>query len=88
MARLYSLGAFEILLWKLLAGDLMDWEKDLICKFLLQVHLHQVVFWLHHHASFPFPSHNFIQIGKFSSGVHVAKLSLTWCITLENTYCN
>lgn len=48
MARLYSLGAFEILLWKLLAGDLMDWEKDLICKFLLQVHLHQVchlIFW-------------------------------------------
>lgn len=42
MRRLYSLGAFEILLWKVLAGDLVDWEKDMTCKFLLQCHLKQV----------------------------------------------
>lgn len=42
MGKLYSLGAFEILLWKFLAGDLVDWEKDTICKFLLQCHLLQV----------------------------------------------
>lgn len=41
MGKLYSLGAFEILLWKFLAGDLVDWEKDTICKFLLQCHLLQ-----------------------------------------------
>lgn len=41
MAKLHSLGAFEILLWKFLAGDLVDWEKDMVCKFLLQSHLQQ-----------------------------------------------
>ncbi|KAG0579697.1 hypothetical protein KC19_4G117600 [Ceratodon purpureus] len=41
MRRLYSLGAFEILLWKLLAGDLVVWEKEMLCKFLLQCHLKQ-----------------------------------------------
>jgi len=43
MVKLYSLGAFEILLWKFLAGDIVDSEKDLICKFSLQCHLEQVV---------------------------------------------
>lgn len=42
--------------------------------------------WLEHHASFPFPVGNFIQIGNFSIGVHVANLSLIWWISLGNTY--
>ncbi|KAG0590844.1 hypothetical protein KC19_1G130600 [Ceratodon purpureus] len=41
MTKLYSLGAFEILLWKFLAGDLVDSDKDMVCKFLLQCHLVQ-----------------------------------------------
>lgn len=43
MTKLYSLGAFEILLWKFLAGDLVDSDKDMVCKFLLQCHLDQVL---------------------------------------------
>ncbi|BBN14040.1 DnaJ homolog subfamily C member 13 [Marchantia polymorpha subsp. ruderalis] len=41
MARLYKLGAFEILMWKLLAGDIHPTDKILIAKFLQQTHLHQ-----------------------------------------------
>lgn len=42
MSHLYKLGAFEILLWKLLAGDIVDWDKIRISKFLAQSHLLQV----------------------------------------------
>lgn len=41
MQRLYKYGIFEILLWKLLAGDLVDSEKIMIIKFLRQCHLSQ-----------------------------------------------
>lgn len=42
MSRLYKMGAFEILLWKLLAGDIVQNDKAQIAKFLQQSHLHQV----------------------------------------------
>ena len=45
MSHLYKLGAFEILLWKLLAGDIVDWDKIRISKFLAQSHLLQVVLY-------------------------------------------
>lgn len=35
MGKLYLLGVFEILFWKFFVGDFVDWEKDMICKFLL-----------------------------------------------------
>jgi DnaJ family protein C protein 13 len=41
MSHLYKLGAFEILLWKLLAGDIVDWDKSRIAEFLSQSHLLQ-----------------------------------------------
>ncbi|KAH7284662.1 hypothetical protein KP509_34G065300 [Ceratopteris richardii] len=41
MNRLYKLGAFEILLWKLLAGDLADSDKVSIVGFIQQCHLLQ-----------------------------------------------
>lgn len=41
MNRLYKLGAFEILLWKLLAGDLVDLDKACIVVFIRQCHLSQ-----------------------------------------------
>lgn len=41
MNRLYKLGAFEILLWKLLAGDLVDADKACIVGFIRQCHLLQ-----------------------------------------------
>ncbi|CAM6112927.1 unnamed protein product [Calypogeia fissa] len=41
MSRLYKMGAFEILLWKLLAADIVENDKVLIAKFLQQSHLHQ-----------------------------------------------
>lgn len=41
MSHLYKLGAFEILLWKLLAGDVVEWDKTRIAKFLAQCHLLQ-----------------------------------------------
>ncbi|KAI5070204.1 hypothetical protein GOP47_0014547 [Adiantum capillus-veneris] len=41
MNRLYKLGAFEILLWKLLAGDLVDSDKACIVGFIRQCHLLQ-----------------------------------------------
>jgi DnaJ family protein C protein 13 len=34
MSHLYKLGAFEILLWKLLASDIVDGDKSRIIKFL------------------------------------------------------
>lgn len=43
MSHLYKLGAFEILLWKLLAGDIVDWDKSRIAEFLSQSHLLQVI---------------------------------------------
>ena len=43
MNRLYKLGAFEILLWKLLAGDLTDADKSSIVGFIRQSHLLQVI---------------------------------------------
>jgi hypothetical protein len=42
MSHLYKLGAFEILLWKLLASDIVDGDKSRITKFLSQTHLLQV----------------------------------------------
>lgn len=45
MKKLHSLGAFEVLLWKFLAGDLVDSDKDMVCKFLLQCHLEQVLYY-------------------------------------------
>ncbi len=42
MSHLYKLGAFEILLWKLLASDIVDRDKSRITKFLSQTHLVQV----------------------------------------------
>lgn len=44
MSHLYKLGAFEILLWKLLSGDIVEWDKTRIAKFLSQCHLLQVSF--------------------------------------------
>ncbi|CAM6026456.1 unnamed protein product [Sphagnum balticum] len=41
MSHLYKLGAFEILLWKLLASDIVDGDKSRITKFLSQTHLLQ-----------------------------------------------
>eukprot|EP00250_Pteridium_aquilinum_P018104 c23944_g1_i1 orf=785-7753(-) len=41
MNRLYKLGAFEILLWKLLAGDLVASDKACIVGFIRQCHLLQ-----------------------------------------------
>ncbi|XP_024368115.1 uncharacterized protein [Physcomitrium patens] len=41
MSHLYKLGAFEILLWKLLSGDIVEWDKTRIAKFLSQCHLLQ-----------------------------------------------
>lgn len=46
MSNLYKLGAFEILLWKLLDGDVVEWDKTRIAKFLAQCHLLQVSFSL------------------------------------------
>lgn len=46
MNRLYKLGAFEILLWKLLAGDLVDLDKACIVVFIRQCHLSQVQYSL------------------------------------------
>ena len=43
MNRLYKLGAFEILLWKLLAGDLTDADKSSIVGLIRQSHLLQVI---------------------------------------------
>jgi hypothetical protein len=48
MNRLYKLGAFEILLWKLLAGDLTDANKSSIVGFIRQSHLLQVTFYVAH----------------------------------------
>jgi DnaJ family protein C protein 13 len=42
MSHLYKFGAFEILLWKLLDGDVVEWDKTRIAKFLSQCHLLQV----------------------------------------------
>lgn len=42
MSKLYKLGKFEILLWKLLDGDVVDWDKTRIAKFLAQCHSLQV----------------------------------------------
>lgn len=42
MNHLYKLGAFEILLWKLVAGDLADTDKASIVAFIRQSHLLQV----------------------------------------------
>lgn len=44
LSHLYKLGAFEILLWKLLDGDVVDWDKTRIVKFLARCHLLQVFF--------------------------------------------
>lgn len=41
MNRLYKLGAFEILLWKLLAGDLLEMNRTCIVGFIRQCHLLQ-----------------------------------------------
>ncbi|KAH7421759.1 hypothetical protein KP509_13G074000 [Ceratopteris richardii] len=41
MKSLYKLGAFEILLWKLLVGDLADSDKACIVGFIRQCHLLQ-----------------------------------------------
>ncbi|XP_057836865.1 uncharacterized protein LOC131047061 isoform X1 [Cryptomeria japonica] len=41
--RLFKYGMFEIVLWKLLAGDIFDAEKIMIIKFLRQYHLSQDV---------------------------------------------
>jgi hypothetical protein len=43
MSHLYKLGAFEILLWKLLASDIVDGDKSRITKFLSQTHLLQSI---------------------------------------------
>jgi hypothetical protein len=42
MSHLYKLGAFEILLWKLLASDIVDGDKSRITKLLSQTRLLQV----------------------------------------------
>lgn len=42
MSHLYKFGAFEILLWKILDGDVVEWDKTRIAKFLSQCHLLQV----------------------------------------------
>eukprot|EP01018_Ginkgo_biloba_P000780 Gb_17024 [translate_table: standard] len=41
MKRLYKLGAFEIILWKLLTGDIVDSDKVMIIAFLRQCHMSQ-----------------------------------------------
>lgn len=41
MKRLYKYGMFEIILWKLVAGDTTDSEKIMMIKFLRQFHLSQ-----------------------------------------------
>lgn len=41
MKRLYKYGMFEIILWKLVAGDTIDSEKIMMIKFLRQFHLSQ-----------------------------------------------
>ncbi|EFJ24515.1 hypothetical protein SELMODRAFT_414652 [Selaginella moellendorffii] len=42
MTSIEELGTYEIILWKLLAGDIVDADKKMIISFLRQTHLPQV----------------------------------------------
>jgi len=85
MSHLYKLGAFEILLWKLLDGDVVDWDKTRIAKFLAQCHLLQVAFpaWHTPHLPFPYCNVEMLTSSKLGSILSSCQKTLT-NFSLEN----